>query len=57
MNVEASEKLELPKVLPKNKEGTETEQLSFWEIESLMEHDSYRRVKGKIKQQNWAQCR
>jgi hypothetical protein len=53
MYVEASEKPAHPKVLPKNKEGTDTEQLSFREIESLMDHDSYRRVRGKIKQQRW----
>jgi hypothetical protein len=53
MNVEVSEKPVHPKEISKKEEGTETEQLSFQEIESLMDHDSYRRVKGKIKQQRW----
>jgi hypothetical protein len=39
-----------PKELPKKEVGTKTEQLSFEEIESLMDHDSYRRVNGKIRQ-------
>jgi hypothetical protein len=40
----------LPQELPEKEAGTKTEQLSFKEIESLMDHDSYRRVNGKIRQ-------
>ena len=37
------------------REGNKQNKLTYQELVELMDHDSYQRIKGKIKQKRWAE--
>jgi|GEM_PF-6657042 len=50
---------ELMQMDPKIRSETQqqTEQLTLDDITTLMEHDGYQRVKGRVRQRNWSEHR